>query len=287
MIEITDQIPGCRPLDAGELSNATAIEAFTAVLLQLNVRYKTRVAPKLTGIRSLSCSMMRLYDTARQAVVPFEPGPLVTMYTCGITPYDATHLGHATVYVHYDVLQRRLIDLGHEVHCVRNITDVDDPLLAKARELGVHYLDLAAGEVKRFDEDMAALNVLPVFSEPRATSAIPDIRGFIGMVLDRGHAYQAGGSVYFDVTTFPGFGDVSHYTEEQMLAYARERGGARRRPEQAPPARLRAVAAVGARRAVVGDDVGPGPARAGTSSARPWRCASWAPRSTSTAAAPT
>ncbi len=168
---------------------------------------------------------MRLYDTARQAVVPFEPGPLVTMYTCGITPYDATHLGHASTFMVYDVLQRRLRDLGHETRCVRNITDVDDPLLAKARQLGVHYLDLAAGEVARFQDDMAALNMLPCYSEPRATSAIPDIRGFIGMVLDRGHAYQAGGSVYFDVSTFPGFGEVSHYTTEEMIALARERGG--------------------------------------------------------------
>jgi L-cysteine:1D-myo-inositol 2-amino-2-deoxy-alpha-D-glucopyranoside ligase len=168
---------------------------------------------------------MRLYDTARQAIVPFEPGPLVTMYTCGITPYDATHLGHATVYVIYDVLQRRLRDRGHQTQCVRNITDVDDPLLVKARELGVHYLDLAAREVKRFDDDMDALNVLPVFAEPRATSAIPDIRGFIGMVLDQGHAYQAGGGVYFDISTFPGFGEVSHYTEDEMLALAKERGG--------------------------------------------------------------
>jgi L-cysteine:1D-myo-inositol 2-amino-2-deoxy-alpha-D-glucopyranoside ligase len=168
---------------------------------------------------------MKLYDTAREAMVPFEPGPLVTMYTCGITPYDATHLGHATVYVTYDVLQRRLRDIGHQTHCVRNITDVDDPLLVKAREIGVHYLDLAAREIKRFDEDMAALNVLAPFSEPRATSAIPDIRGFIGMVLDAGYAYQAGGAVYFDVSTFKGFGQVSNYSEEQMLAYARERGG--------------------------------------------------------------
>jgi len=158
-------------------------------------------------------------------VVPFEPDDLVTMYTCGITPYDATHLGHATVYLQYDVLQRRLLDLGHAVRCVRNITDVDDSILAKARELGVHYLDLAAGEVKRFDDDMAALNVLPVFAEPRATSAIPDIRGFIGMVLDAGHAYQAGGSVYFDVSTFPAFGEISHYSYDEMIALARERGG--------------------------------------------------------------
>ncbi|MFM8390256.1 MAG: cysteine--tRNA ligase, partial [Actinomycetota bacterium] len=107
---------------------------------------------------------MRLYDTARQAVVPFEPGPTVLMYTCGITPYDATHLGHAATFLAYDVLQRRLIDLGHEVKCVRNVTDVDDPLFAKARELGVHYLDLAAGEEARFEADMAALDMLPMHS---------------------------------------------------------------------------------------------------------------------------
>ena len=106
------------------------------------------------------------------------------MYTCGITPYDATHIGHAATFMAYDVLQRRLIDLGHEVRCVRNVTDVDDPLFAKARQLGVHYLDLAAGEEARFERDMEALNALPVYSTPRASSAIPDIRGFIGMVLE-------------------------------------------------------------------------------------------------------
>lgn len=168
---------------------------------------------------------MRLYDTARRAVVPFEPGPLVSMYTCGITPYDATHIGHAATFVAYDVLQRRLIDRGHEVRCVRNVTDVDDPLFAKARQLGIHYLDLAAGEEARFESDMEALNALPTFSSPRASSAIPDIRGFIGMVLERGYAYESQGSVYFDVSRFDSFGSVSGYTREQMLQFARERGG--------------------------------------------------------------
>ncbi len=168
---------------------------------------------------------MHLYDTARQDVVPFSPGPVVTMYTCGITPYDSTHLGHAATYLTYDVLQRRLRDLGHDIQVVRNITDVDDPLLDKARELGVHYLDLAAAETARFQGDMRDLATLPVMSEPRATSAIADIRGFIGMVLDAGHAYQAGGGVYFDVSTFPRFGQVSHLDEDQMLALAAERGG--------------------------------------------------------------
>jgi L-cysteine:1D-myo-inositol 2-amino-2-deoxy-alpha-D-glucopyranoside ligase len=168
---------------------------------------------------------MRLYDTARRATVPFEPGRIVTMYTCGITPYDAAHVGHAATYLTYDVLQRRLRDRGHVTQCVRNITDVDDDILRRAGELGVNYLDLAAEEMARFDADMKALGLLPPFSEPRATSAIPDILGFIGMVLDRGHAYQAGGGVYFSVTSFERFGQLGHLSHAEMLRLAAERGG--------------------------------------------------------------
>ena len=172
---------------------------------------------------------MQLYDTARRAVVPFEPaagpGGTVTIYTCGITPYDAAHLGHAATYLAYDVLQRRLRDIGYKTMLVRNVTDVDDDILRKARELGVHYLDLAAEEVARFSADMGALGLLPAASEPRATSAIPDILGFIGMVLANGHAYQAAGAVYFDVSSWPSFGSVSHYDRARMLELARERGG--------------------------------------------------------------
>jgi L-cysteine:1D-myo-inositol 2-amino-2-deoxy-alpha-D-glucopyranoside ligase len=168
---------------------------------------------------------MRLHDTARGEVVPFAPGPIVTMYTCGITPYDATHLGHAAAYLTYDILQRRLRDRGHETRCVRNVTDVDDDILRKARELGVHYLDLAAAETARFDDDMRALDMLPSFSEPRATSAIADIRGFIGMVLDQGYAYQSGGGVYFDVAKCSRFGSLSHLSRDEMLVLAAERGG--------------------------------------------------------------
>jgi L-cysteine:1D-myo-inositol 2-amino-2-deoxy-alpha-D-glucopyranoside ligase len=168
---------------------------------------------------------LRLYDTARRAVLPFRPGPIVTMYTCGITPYDSAHVGHAAAYMTYDVLQRRLRDLGHETQCVRNVTDVDDDILRKARELGVFYLDLAAEEMARFGATMQALGLLPCFSEPRATSAIPDILGFIGMVLDSGHAYQAGGAVYFSVENFERFGQLSHLSRGEMLALAASRGG--------------------------------------------------------------
>lgn len=178
---------------------------------------------------------MRLYDTARRELVEFAPGPVVTMYTCGITPYDATHLGHAAAYLTYDVLQRRLRDRGHETRCVRNITDVDDDILHKARQLGVHYLDLAAAETVRFDEDMRALDVLPSWSEPRATSAIADIRGFIGMVLDRGYAYAAGGAVYFDVSRYERFGSLSHLSRPEMLELAAERGGNPNDPHKHDP----------------------------------------------------
>jgi L-cysteine:1D-myo-inositol 2-amino-2-deoxy-alpha-D-glucopyranoside ligase len=180
-------------------------------------------------------STLQLYDTARAAVVPFEPGETVLMYTCGITPYDATHLGHAATFISYDLLQRHLLDKGHRVKCVRNVTDVDDPLFAKARELGIHYLDLAAAEEARFERDMVALNALPVASTPRASSAIPDIRGFIGMVLDRGFAYQSGGSIYFDVSKFESFGSVSHCTEAEMIELARERGGQVDDPDKRHP----------------------------------------------------
>ena len=178
---------------------------------------------------------IKLYDTVKRSVVDFSPDKEVLMYTCGITPYDATHIGHAFTFVSYDILQRRLIDKGHIVKCVRNVTDVDDPLFAKARELGVHYLDLAAGEEARFDADMKALNVLEVFSKPRASSAIPDIRKFIALVLDRGFAYQGGSSVFFDVTKFESFGSVSNYDNETMLRYAAERGGDLDNPDKRHP----------------------------------------------------
>ncbi len=178
---------------------------------------------------------LQLYDTARQAVVPFAPGPVVTMYTCGITPYDSAHLGHAATYLAYDVLQRRLRDLGHETRCVRNITDVDDDILRKARELGVHYLDLAAEEIATFSEQMHALGLLPAWSEPRATSAISDILGFIAKVLEAGYAYRAGDGVYFDASSFARFGELSHLDSAEMLALAAERGGNPEDPNKDDP----------------------------------------------------
>jgi L-cysteine:1D-myo-inositol 2-amino-2-deoxy-alpha-D-glucopyranoside ligase len=167
---------------------------------------------------------LRLFDTARRAVVPFEPDERVAMYVCGITPYDATHLGHAATYTTFDVIRRRLEDLGHEVRIVRNITDVDDDILAAARARDIHYLDLSNAQIRRFQEDMAALGVAPPWSEPRATGAIPDIRGIIAMVLDRGYAYRSGGGVYFDVSRYAAFGTLSDHDRAEMLRIGPARG---------------------------------------------------------------
>lgn len=168
---------------------------------------------------------MRLYDTAKQAITDFSPDNEVSIYTCGITPYDAAHMGHAAVYLTFDVLQRRLRDIGHQTRCVRNITDVDDSILAKARQLGVHYLDLAASEMARFDRDMGSLGLLPAHSEPRATSAISDILKLVEELLDTGYAYSSKGSVYFEIAKFERFGQISHLDRKAMLEFARERGG--------------------------------------------------------------
>lgn len=169
---------------------------------------------------------MYLYDSASGTLREFKPkGNVVTMYSCGITPYDASHLGHAAVFLIFDLLSRVIKDEGYQVRWVRNITDVDDSILAKARQLGVNYLDLAATEIARFDSDMAGLGLGSPYSEPRATSAISDILLLIQKIIDSGCAYQAGGSVYFDVSKAKYYGDISHYGRDEMIELARERGG--------------------------------------------------------------
>jgi len=168
---------------------------------------------------------VQLFDTARSEIVPFEPGPEVRMYVCGITPYDSTHLGHANTYLTYDLLIRRLEDLGHEVKLVRNITDVDDSILPKARELGVDFLELAAQETARFHGDMVALNTRPVFNEPHATKWVAEMVDIIEVLEAKGHTYAVEGTVFYDVSTFDSFGALSGYTDEEMVEFSAERGG--------------------------------------------------------------
>ena len=169
---------------------------------------------------------MRLFDTARQAVVPFEPrGERVSMYVCGVTPYDAAHLGHAFTYHVYDVITRRLQHDGITVQSVRNVTDVDDDILRVARLREVDYQALAAEQMLRFDTDMAAIGLLQVASAPRATAHVPEMARWVERLVGEGYAYASDGWVYFDTRMFPEYGTLSRLDEETMLQLSRERGG--------------------------------------------------------------
>lgn len=188
--------------------------------------------PWLQTKKATTSMTMRLYDTARQEIVDLELGDHVRMYVCGITPYDSTHLGHAATYLTYDLIIRRLEDLGHTVELVRNLTDVDDSILPKARELGIDFLQLAESEINRFTQDMEALNTRPAALEPRATESIAGMIELIRGLESGGHTYTVDGVTYFDVTTFVSFGELSHLTNEEMTALAAERGGSPDDPRQ-------------------------------------------------------
>jgi L-cysteine:1D-myo-inositol 2-amino-2-deoxy-alpha-D-glucopyranoside ligase len=121
------------------------------------------------------------------------------------------------------------------VQLVRNVTDVDDSILPKARELGIDFLELAEMEMDRFDQDMVALNTRRADSEPRATESIDDMIGVIEKLVDLGHTYTTEGTTYFDVNTFPQFGKLSHLSDEEMVALAAERGGRPDDPKQRNP----------------------------------------------------
>ena len=116
---------------------------------------------------------LRLYDSADRQIRPVTAGEKATMYVCGITPYDATHLGHAATYLAFDLVYRVWLDSGHRVHYVQNVTDVDDPLFERAQRDGIDWRELADRETDLFREDMAALRVLPPHDYVAATEAIP------------------------------------------------------------------------------------------------------------------
>jgi L-cysteine:1D-myo-inositol 2-amino-2-deoxy-alpha-D-glucopyranoside ligase len=167
---------------------------------------------------------MRLFDTARQAVVPFKPrGDRVGLYVCGITPYDSAHLGHAFAYHVYDVITRRLRDGGITVQSVRNVTDVDDDILRAARARSVDFLELANKEIALFDSDMRDIGLLPV-SAPRATQHVPEMVLWIERLVDAGFAYEREGWVFFDTRRFAGYGRLARLDDPVMIALSRERG---------------------------------------------------------------
>jgi len=177
---------------------------------------------------------LRLYDTATGRLRPVAPGATARMYVCGITPYDATHLGHAATYLAFDLVNRVWLDNGHDVQYVQNVTDIDDPLLERAERDGEDWIVLGMRETALFREDMAALRMLPPRHYVGAVEAMPEIVEMITKLLASGAAYRAKDptypDVYYDHTATAEFGYVSTYDEASMLRLFAERGGDPDRP---------------------------------------------------------
>jgi L-cysteine:1D-myo-inositol 2-amino-2-deoxy-alpha-D-glucopyranoside ligase len=168
---------------------------------------------------------VRVHDTATGRLVETVPSGPARLYVCGITPYDATHLGHAATYIGFDLLNRAWRNAGHEVSFVQNVTDVDDPLLERAARVHVDWTELALRETQLFRDDMVALRVLPPEHYIGAVESIPLVIAVIEQLDGAGAVYSVDGDLYFSVTSDAAFGAISGLDREQMLALFGERGG--------------------------------------------------------------
>jgi L-cysteine:1D-myo-inositol 2-amino-2-deoxy-alpha-D-glucopyranoside ligase len=169
-----------------------------------------------------------LYDSARRSVQPTTPDDTATMYVCGITPYDATHLGHAATMITFDLVQRAWRDAGRAVRYVQNVTDIDDPLLERAARDGEDWVVLAMRETALFREDMEALRMIPPAHYVGAVESIPPIAAHVRDLIAGGAAYRLDdgtGDVYFAIEAAPRFGYESHLSRAEMLELSAERGG--------------------------------------------------------------
>ncbi|OLF12259.1 cysteine--1-D-myo-inosityl 2-amino-2-deoxy-alpha-D-glucopyranoside ligase [Actinophytocola xinjiangensis] len=182
---------------------------------------------------------LRLHDTAAGEVRPTTPGTTASMYVCGITPYDATHLGHAATYLAFDLVHRIWLDNGHDVHYVQNVTDVDDPLLERAERDHDDWVVLGMRETALFREDMTALRVLPPQDYLGAVESIPEIVEAVAKLLAAGAAYRVDDErypdIYFDRNASGTFGEVSGYDQDTMARLFAERGGDPDRPGKRHP----------------------------------------------------
>jgi L-cysteine:1D-myo-inositol 2-amino-2-deoxy-alpha-D-glucopyranoside ligase len=177
--------------------------------------------PELPG----RAPVTRIWDTSSAALAVAASGQHARLYACGITPYDATHIGHAATYVAWDLLVRAWRDGGHEVSYVQNVTDVDDPLLERADRDGEDWRELAAREIALYRSDMTALRVLPPDHLVGAVEALPLIEMFNQLLADRGSVYELESDVYFSRFADPAFGSVSGLDPDTMAELSAERGG--------------------------------------------------------------
>jgi L-cysteine:1D-myo-inositol 2-amino-2-deoxy-alpha-D-glucopyranoside ligase len=178
---------------------------------------------------------VRVHDSSSGGLVETRPDGPARLYVCGITPYDATHMGHAATFVAFDLLNRAWRNAGHEVVYVQNVTDVDDPLFERAAKVGVDWRDLAARQTQLLREDMAALRNIPPDHFPGAEESLGLIVDLILRLQDAGAIYQVEDDLYFSVSADPAFGDESGWTRDQMLEVFADRGGDPDRPGKKDP----------------------------------------------------
>ncbi len=178
---------------------------------------------------------LRLRDSSAAALVPVEPTATARLYVCGITPYDATHLGHAATFLAFDTLVRVWQDSGLQVQYVQNVTDIDDPLLERAARDGEDWTALAERETALFREDMAALRVLPPTHYVGAVEAMEEIAAYVADLLQAGAAYRVDDDLYFPVAAAAHFGSVARLAPAEMTALSAERGGDPARPGKKDP----------------------------------------------------
>ncbi|MGE3962155.1 MAG: cysteine--tRNA ligase [Dehalococcoidia bacterium] len=164
---------------------------------------------------------LRLYNSLTREVEEFVPldDRRVSIYVCGITPYDVGHLGHALVYVVFDTLHRWLEHNAYEVAHVQNITDIDDDMIRKSRELGLSIAELTDRNQAIYLQEMDALHVLRPDAYPRVSEYLPQIIRMVGDLIERGYAYEVDGYVFFDVTKTPDFGALVGLKGEALRAF--------------------------------------------------------------------
>jgi L-cysteine:1D-myo-inositol 2-amino-2-deoxy-alpha-D-glucopyranoside ligase len=174
---------------------------------------------------TLNFPTLSLTNSSNGREEPLQSKPLYRMYVCGITPYDATHLGHAATYLTFDLINRYLRATGAEVLYVQNITDIDDPLLERANRDGIDWKDLAHNQIDLFRGDMVNLRVIPPAHYIGAVDAIPLVATAIEELKSKESIYQVDQDLYFKVYSDPHFGQRSHLSKERMLQIFSERGG--------------------------------------------------------------
>ena len=182
-----------------------------------------------------SVPQLSLFNTATQKVEPLPKKSLYRMYVCGITPYDATHLGHAATYLTFDLINRFLRATGAQVDFVQNITDIDDPLLERAHRDGVDWKDLAQSQIDLFRGDMTDLHVIPPKDYIGVVEAMTLVVDAVQKLKNANTTYEVGSDIYYRVHSDSEFGERSHYSQEKMLEIFAERGGDPQKPGKEDP----------------------------------------------------